>query len=135
MTRIPDDVIEKLEAAIRWIIGVQGKGLGAVHDAMRAHGYKISEARISKEAYRIGIKPPMGRPPGGPGYGGRPSVGPGLGKKHSKNRKKVWELREEGLAVAEIGRRLGITRQAVERLLKTPPDATSDEAEEKKTAR
>lgn len=135
MTRIPDEVIEKLEAAIRWIIGVQGKGLSAVHDAMRAEGYKISEARISKEAYRIGIKPPMGRPPGGPGYGGRPAVGEGHGKKTSKYREKIWELSAEGKRPAEIGRALGITRQAVERHLKTRPAATTDDDAKKNTVR
>ncbi len=91
-----------------------------IQAALRAGGMGASLPTIGKEAYRMGLQPATGARPGK-----RAAGVPGRGKAirptklRSPHRDDVLRLAEQGEKPAAIAQKRGISRQAVERLIKT----------------
>lgn len=87
-------------------------------------GLKLTPARIRMEGYSLGIEPHKGgRPPGSTDKAPR--------KQWSPNRRRVIELRAQGLSLKAIEAESGITKSAAGQLLDgmTPEQATKALAE------
>lgn len=112
--RTPPDIMEKIRALL-----LAGHTQVEVQDAMRAEGYEMSLGPIGKVAFELessGQITPHRRKREGMNKGGRPR---GEGKKFSPHREMVIakKLANPSLTSREIGLSLGITRQAVDRIL------------------
>ncbi len=135
--RMPARISEEIRARIRELL-LAGKYSLEVLETLESDGVKVSRATVDKEAYAlqvagritVGRKPTKPHRPHKPHAkgAGRPRLPEGQsGKRWSPNRAKVMELYQLSpeMPAREIGLRLGITRQAVERILK---DIKSDKS-------
>lgn len=137
-SRMPARLSEEVRGRIRELL-LSGKYALEVVAQLTEEGISISRPSVDKEAYALQVaglltvsrKPREGKPhaphqkhkPGA----GRPRLADGVqGKRWSQNRDKVLALHQEDpkQSSRDIGLKLGITRQAVERILKDVRSAT-----------
>lgn len=136
---MPARISDELRQRIRDLL-LGGKFSIEVMDALAHEGIKVSRATVDKEAYALqmagllslGRKPTKPHRPHKPHAkgAGRPRLADGeSGKRWSPNRDKVMTLIRENpnRSARDIGLEIGITRQAVERILKDIKNRLSDE--------
>lgn len=99
-----------------------GKTVPEVHDELLNRGVSVSRGPVDKVAFALeaaGLITRVRRVRAGLSKGGRPK---GPGKKFSPNRDKVAELHASGMSIREIAMKVGMTRQGVERIIKSITD-------------
>lgn len=112
--RTPQEIFDKIRSLL-----LLGRTQMEVKDTLRDQGYEISLGPIGKVAFELeasGRINQVRRKREGMNKGGRPR---GEGKKFSPNRARVLahKLSDPSLTSREIGLMVGITRQAVDRIL------------------
>lgn len=129
--RTTPEVREKIrEACLREQLSSGSVTIGKVGETLKSMSILVSRSTLDKEAYALEVAGVISI---NRQAGGRPKLSEGQqGKTWSPNRLKVLELHKQGLSVRDIVVRTGMTRQGVERILKsTKPEATPSPTESK----
>lgn len=94
---------EAIKETIRELIKQNSNTQSIIEHIKQHYGFVISRGPIDRERVRLGMDGRLGRP---------------KGTRSSQNRPKAQLLEKQGLQPGEIAKRLGISRQAVYKLLK-----------------
>ena len=115
--RISTEVMELIKQLL-----MAGKTVPEVHDELLGRGLSVSRGPVDKVAFALeaaGLITRVRRVRAGLSKGGRPK---GPGKKFSPNRDRVAELHASGMSIRDIALKVGMTRQGVERIIRSITD-------------